>query len=130
MPFTTEVLLRAPLMDGGYWIVAEPLNFQSNIFKYPDGKPKNYVVERGYVTDLASVPRLPIVYWLVGNRGAAAAVVHDFLYSDGMRLHMIESRGEADDVYREALLDEGISSYLADMMFWGVRTFGESHFNW
>lgn len=117
-------------MDGGYWVVAEHLNFQSLIFKYPDGKPKNYLVEAGFVTDLVSVPRLPIVYWLVGNRGAAAAIVHDFLYSDGIRLHLIDSRLEADQVYHEALLGEGVNKYLADAMFWAVRTFGESHFSW
>jgi len=130
MPFTTPIVLRVPHVEGGYWIVEEPLNFQSQIFTYPDGKPKNYIVEAGSVTDLASVPRLPIVYWLVGNRGAAAAIVHDFLYSDGIRLKLIESRWEADEVYREALLSEQVSSYLANMMFWGVRQFGEEHFSW
>ena len=66
---------------------------------------------------------------MVGGRGSAAAVVHDFLYTDGLRLKMIENREEADDVFLEALLDSGVSGFFAAAMWWGVKTFGESRFN-
>jgi len=34
----------------------------------------------GFITDLASVPRIPLVYWLVGGRANHAAVIHDYCY--------------------------------------------------
>lgn len=38
-------------------------------------------VPPGYVTDFASVPRIPFIYWLFGGLGDREAVLHDFLYS-------------------------------------------------
>ena len=37
------------------------------------------VVPSGFVTDMASVPRLPFAYWLMGDTAHASAVVHDYL---------------------------------------------------
>lgn len=128
MPWITDVDLRAPLKEGGLWITLSPLGFQTRHFFYPNGKAKYYLVPARYATDLATVPRLPLVYWLVGNRGVAAAVIHDFTYDHGMRLGIIESRLESDLVYREILLEMGVSEYLATAMFKGVRIFGASHF--
>lgn len=38
-------------------------------------------VPRGFRTDFASVPRLPVAYLLAGGKANAAAVVHDWMYS-------------------------------------------------
>jgi hypothetical protein len=128
MPFITPVLLQAPIKEGDLWITQAPLGYKSKRFTYEDGRPKIYIVPAFYATNLASVPRLPLVYWLVGGRGAAAAVIHDFLYDNGMRLKLIDSRQEADDLYLEILMDMGVSGVLAEGMHWGVVTFGESRF--
>ena len=37
-------------------------------------------VPEGYTTNFASVPRIPIIFDLVGGYGHAAAVLHDYLY--------------------------------------------------
>lgn len=77
-----------------------------------------------YKTDLASVPRLPIVYLLVGAVGHKAAVLHDYLYGSG-----IFERAECDEIYYQALLVSGVSRFKALLMFAGVRAGGASRYN-
>ena len=77
------------------------------------------VVPAGFVTDLASVPRMPFAYLLTGGIGHAAAVVHDLLYTT----HQV-SRKVADDVFHEALLSLGIPGWQAWLMWAGVRIGG------
>jgi hypothetical protein len=95
---------------------------------YSNLRRKRYIVPAGTKSDLASVPRLPLVFWLVGRRGDAAGILHDHLYEEGMRLKQVESRAEADDVFYEALLDLGVNGGLAYMMFTAVRAAGAPHF--
>ena len=123
MPFLTEVKVKAPVEEGGLWEVIEPLMYYSNAYRKP------YIVPAGTKSDLASVPRVPLAFLFVGRRGDAAAIVHDHLYSDGMRLKQIASRKEADDVFYEALLDSKVNGGLAYMMFSAVRAAGASRFN-
>lgn len=71
------------------------------------------IVPTGFVTDFASVPRIPFVYWLFGGLGDREAVVHDFLYSghhvtgavhvvDNQVLAVTVTRSIADKVLRGA----------------------------
>jgi hypothetical protein len=76
-------------------------------------------VPEGFLTDFASVPRLPFAYWLAGGIGDEAAVVHDFLYRMGM-----VPRDLADKVYREALRASKVSGWRRGLMWAGVRLFG------
>lgn len=39
------------------------------------------LVPPGYVTDFASVPRLPLIYLLFGGQSDEEATLHDYLYS-------------------------------------------------
>lgn len=39
------------------------------------------LVPPGYVTDFASVPRLPLIYFLFGGQSDEEATLHDYLYS-------------------------------------------------
>lgn len=39
------------------------------------------VVPEGFITDFASVPRMPIIYLLFGGCGDKEAVLHDWLYT-------------------------------------------------
>ncbi len=61
------------------------------------------VVPEGFITDLASVPRRPLEWWLAGGRGNEAAVLHDWLYTahtfDGKPV----TRSQADAVLSEAI---------------------------
>lgn len=84
-------------------------------------------VPKGFVTDLASVPRLPIVYMLTGGTSDEAAVIHDFLYQkhyyikDGKPKKL--SRRQADLVFMEAnSINE--PRWRVEMMYLGVRAGG------
>ena len=70
------------------------------------------VIPKGYRTDLASVPRIPGIYWRVGGKAVLPAIVHDWLYECG---HPDLTRKAADDVFLEAMADE------ADPPWWSTR---------
>jgi len=75
----------------------------------------------GFITDLASVPRLPFVYLVAGNRAHAAAVIHDYLYGS----RVVPVRSDADAVFREAMgTDPDVSAWIAWTMWAAVRAWG------
>lgn len=102
--------------DDGRWIVVAPLIYQSDLAK------QTFIVPRGFQTDLASVPRLPLVFLLTGDTSRAASVVHDFLYST----HPV-CRQIADGVLREASALTMVPAWRRWIMWAGVRVFGGSH---
>ena len=77
-------------------------------------------VPAGYVTDFASIPR--VGRWLISpfGRHAIAAVVHDWLYSIGEP----GRRGEADDIFRDALHELGVDITRRNIMHGAVTAFG------
>lgn len=78
------------------------------------------------LTDLASVPRLPIVYDAFGDYAQMPAVVHDFLYSP--LSHALVSRATADEVLLEAMKLTGVPYWRRYAIYWGVRAGGASHY--
>lgn len=97
----------------GTWTLDSPLVFFSEIL---GGK---VTVPAGFVTDFASVPRVPVAYLLYANRGRKAAVVHDYLYRRGE-----PDRETCDAVFREALAADGEGFFVSWAMWSGVRLFG------
>lgn len=77
------------------------------------------VVPVGFVTDFASVPRLPLAYFLAGGVGDSAAVVHDWLYYVQMT-----TRREADRALYELLRARLVHMWRAYAMWLAVRLFG------
>lgn len=55
------------------WKLTDPLIYESE-------KIGLIIVDRGTVTDFATVPRLPIAYLLAGGRSNAPGVLHNGLY--------------------------------------------------
>lgn len=88
-------------------------------FSYLDSDHGLIQVPSGFETDFASVPRLPLMFALLGQYGHAAAVLHDWLYRTG-RL----SRKAADQVFFSALRSSGIARWRAYLMWAGVRLGG------
>jgi hypothetical protein len=80
---------------------------------------KLLTIPKGFTTDLASVPRIPIAYLAVGARGHKAAVVHDYLY-----LNKLFPRSHCDAVFREGLKECGLSWWEVYTMYLGVRIGG------
>ncbi|WP_353192090.1 DUF1353 domain-containing protein [Pandoraea pnomenusa] len=110
------VIENATGCDDGRWRLKRALVYQSDV------ADETFVVPRGFVTDLASVPRLPIVYWLTGGTSNEAAVVHDWLYTTKP-----VSRETADRVLREASAVTCVPTWRRWLMYWGVRLGGASH---
>ncbi len=76
----------------GRWVTLAPLTFRSV-------RVGTITVPAEFVTDLASVPRLPLVYLAAGGRANGPAVVHDWLYQHPLW----EDRKLADQVFLEAM---------------------------
>lgn len=102
--------------DDGNWRLIADLVYQSDV------AGRTFTVPTGFVTNFASVPRIPIVYELAGDTSSAAATVHDYLYST----HIV-SRATADDVLREASAVTDVPAWRRGIMWAGVRLFGWSH---
>lgn len=76
-------------------------------------------VPAGFVTDLASVPRLARPFLDINGRSAKPAVLHDWLYTS-----QTMPRGDADALFLEALRAEGVR-LAGPWIYWaGVRVGG------
>lgn len=113
---THLVIANATGCDDGRWRLVTALVYQSDV------AGQTFVVPRGFVTDLASVPRLPVVFWLTGGTSNEAAAVHDWLYTE-----QPVSRAVADKVLLEASAVTGVPAWRRWLMYWGVRLGGGSH---
>ena len=116
--FVTDLDARQLLVDRsadqrGSRRLLSPLVYQS------DRLGRAVYVPTGFVTDFASVPRLPVAYLLAGGCADAAAVVHDWLYTT----HETD-RATADAVFREAIGAGGDPGWRAWVMWAGVRLGG------
>lgn len=81
-------------------------------------------VSEGFITDLASVPRLPFVYLILNGIADMPGVVHDFLYSCGKY-----DRKVCDQIFLDAMLSIGVSRWKAYVIYNAVRIFGAGHYN-
>ena len=84
-------------------------------------------VPRGMDCDIASVPRVPIAFYLWGDRAHRAAVLHDFGYRKGSSPDL--SRKQVDDLFYDAMRATGESLFIAATMFEGVRIGGSAAFH-
>jgi len=84
--------------------------------KFPNGFT---TIPSGWVTDLASVPRIPLAWFLAGGKAPAAAVVHDWLYKS----HLIP-RADTDAVFYDLIRREDYSRGTAWLMWSAVRFAG------
>jgi hypothetical protein len=114
--FVTDLDVRKHLVDTsadkrGTWTVRNPLLYASDLAGL-------ITVPAGFVTDFASVPRIPVAFLLAGDCGQEAAVIHDFLYTT----HQVD-RAKADAVFQEALLIAE-PRWRAWLMWAGVRLGG------
>lgn len=94
---------------------------------------KTVVVPPLFQCDLASVPRIPLAYLMVGGMGEVAGTVHDYLYREGAEITeglvtRTPTRKEADDIFLTVLGEEGVSWFKRKAMYYAVRGFAGK--NW
>lgn len=115
--FLTKLVMEEVDGNLGRWLLVQPLIYQSDIAQ------RVITVPAGFPTDLASTPRIPVLYELFGNVAHRAAVVHDYLYTSGR-----ESRAVADAVMREACAVTGVAGWRSWGMWVGVRLGGAAFY--
>jgi hypothetical protein len=99
--------------SGSVWTILRPLIYDSDVAQ------RVFIVPEGFVTDFASVPRIPLAFLLTGDSAHEAAVVHDWLYRE-----KTVSRKTADAVFREASGASGEPGWKSWLMWAGVRVGG------
>ena len=110
-----QTALVAEAVDGG-WRLHAPLVYYSDVLG------RTVTVPTGYVTDLASVPRLFRFIVPVANaKNRRAAVVHDYLCTHPEGL--VKDQKQADMVFREALSVVGVGRFRSAALYYPVRTF-------
>lgn len=98
----------------GAWQLTAPLRYASKLLG------GIVVVETGFVTDFASVPRLPVFWWLAGGTTDKEAVIHDLLTQcKGISWEM------AADVYLECMESTGVPWWRRKPMYGFVMAWGK-----
>jgi hypothetical protein len=108
--FTTE--LDTHLKGENTFVIDAPLVYVSDLLYWP------ITVPVGFKTDLASVPRVPIVYEAWGNRCHREAVIHDYLYRIGADPEV--SWLMANSIFLEAMKSRGVALWIRYPMYWGT----------
>lgn len=96
--------------------LVEPLVYYSDLLNCEICAPV------GFQSDGASVPRLPIIYTLYGNRAHMESVLHDMLYRVDCPWDV--TRRIADLIFFEAMTSRGKPAYIRYAMYKGVRLGG------
>jgi len=108
--FLTELNTRLK-NDDKVWVMCSPLIYKSDLMGTIE-------VPVGFESDFASVPRLPIIYSLFGDRAHREAVLHDYLYRIDSKPYATYS--QANEVFYEAMELRGKSWIVRHCMWAGV----------
>lgn len=117
--FLSDPELRV-VPQSGEWRLAHRL-----VYVPQRGKP--IAIPAGFVTDLASIPRILQGLIPVNGKHRAAAILHDYLY-----VTQRVKRAKADALFLEAMKASGVSFIQSHLMYAAVRVAGglvwSSHF--
>lgn len=118
MPEMTDILLKPIKGTKKQWVVA-----QDYIYRYNN---KIYTVPKNFITDLASTPRILWPIFPPSGRYTGAAVIHDYLYSNGYKIGV--SRKKADEIFLGIMEEMGVPAWKRKTMYRAVRLFGGLHY--
>ncbi|ECJ4438861.1 DUF1353 domain-containing protein [Salmonella enterica subsp. diarizonae] len=114
--FTTPAILE---MLGHYnWRVHEPFAFYLS-----EDNSDAIEVPAGFITDLATIPR---IFWSLmppDGKYAKAAIIHDYLYDNALR-----TKREADRIFLDGMTVLGVPRWKRTIMYWAVRLFGRGNY--
>lgn len=90
----------------------------------------------GVQSDFCSVPRLPVVYSIWGDKAHHEGMLHDYTYRKDCQVYVKSNkawvtgmpRDAADALFRKAILSRGYSRAIAYPMWLAVRAAGWPHY--
>lgn len=100
-------------------------------FSYYRENDKDDIIEvpAGFVSDLASIPR---IFWnILPPQGAGKGLNYSsscFLHDKPYSADTPYSRKEADDIFLESMKAVGVSKIVRYTLYYCVRWFGKSHY--
>jgi len=109
MPYNKLDIKVRPTREDRNWEVLESFTY------------KGIQVPRGFTTDGASVPKYLRNIFPHGGRKFAPAVLHDLLYRS---VDHNFSREEADKLFLDAMVFNGVGNIEAKVLYLGVKYFG------
>ncbi|HAK1937095.1 TPA: DUF1353 domain-containing protein [Salmonella enterica] len=115
--FTTPAILE--MLDHYRWRVHVPFAFYLS-----DDSSDVIEVPAGFVTDLASVPR---IFWTLlppDGKYAKAAIIHDYLYDNALR-----TKQEADRIFLDGMTVLGVPKWKRILIYLVVRIFGRGNYS-
>ncbi|EDJ6834378.1 phage tail protein [Salmonella enterica] len=115
--FTPPAILE--MLEHYRWRVYEPFEFYLS-----DDNSDVIEVPAGFVTDLASVPR---IFWTIlppDGKYAKAAIIHDWMYDNALR-----TKKEADLIFLDGMTVLGVPKWKRTVMYWAVRLFGRGMYD-
>lgn len=135
-PLRVEQVSEATATEPAVWRLTEPLIYESC-------KLGLIIVDKGTLTNFASVPRLPLSYWLFGGRSNAPAALHDPLYGPehdtgrGIKVNRLQADNllfestvdsmPVDGYSLESIIKRQLVYAMAGCIWIGVRLFGWRH---
>ncbi|HIB1583210.1 TPA: DUF1353 domain-containing protein, partial [Salmonella enterica subsp. enterica serovar Muenchen] len=81
-------------------------------------------VPAGFITDLATVPR---IFWILlppDGKYAKAAIIHDYLYDNALR-----TKKEVDLIFLDGMKVLGVPKWKRIVMYQAVRLFGRGMYS-
>jgi len=116
----TKVIIDDPIIAAhptrkNNWIVMKDFHFNRYAI--------DIVIPRGFVTDLASIPRF--LWWVIApfELSITAPIVHDWCYRKALC-----SKGAADQIFHWNMIDEKVAVWRRNIAYYGVKWFGDSSF--
>ncbi|HAK7810146.1 TPA: DUF1353 domain-containing protein [Salmonella enterica] len=115
--FTTPAILE--MLDHYLWRIHEPFEFYLS-----DDNSDVISVPAGFITDLASVPRIFWTFMPPDGKYAKAAIIHDYLYDNALR-----TKKEADRIFLDGMTVLGVPEWKRIVMYLAVRIFGRGNYS-
>ena len=101
---------------GNAWVIQEQFVYHSELLG------RRITVPHGFVTDLASVPKIVprFIVDVATGKNRKAAIIHDPLCLDEFKRKYGISQDQADLVFREALMVCGVKKWQANILYTAV----------
>ena len=109
--------LLSPFGDGTQWVVWEEMEF---LVQLDDNSVTSVRVPRGFVSDLASTPKM---FWSIYppfGKYLSASVLHDYLY-----WRQICKKDEADKIFYQTMHDAGVDQATQSRFFVALNKEGK-----